>query len=135
MHQFFVGLLVILASPFVIADWEILSNGNLQQPQQYINLQNVKQTGPMAIYRQVHVLSQGPYLDTSGVLSKLALYEYDCMNISFRLLRISGFNKPWAEGDAMSLPELKAPSEWLPLSLQALGQKIFDLLCQDGKEN
>jgi hypothetical protein len=89
----------------------------------------------MAIYRQVHVLNQGPYLDTSGVLSTLALYEYDCMKTNFRLLRLSGFNKPWAEGDAMTLPEPKDPSEWLPLTMQASGQKIFDLLCQDGKEN
>jgi hypothetical protein len=135
VRQYFVGLFFIFTSPFVMAEWQILSDGGSDEPQQYIDLQNVKQAGPMAIYRQVQVLSQGADVSTPGVLSTLLLYEYDCMNTKFRLLEATGFSMQWAKGQAMTLSVSSSSTKWLPLPLQALGQKTFDLLCPDGKEN
>ena len=135
MRQYFIGLFFIFASPFAMAEWQILSDSGSQEPQQYIDLQNVTQTGPMAIYRQVHVLSQGAAVAANGVQSTLALYEYDCMNTKFRLLQTSGFSKQWAEGDSMALSASSGPAKWQSLPMQALGQKTFDLLCPDGKDN
>lgn len=86
MRQYFIGLFFIFGSSSVMAEWQILSGVGPTDSEQYIDLQNVKQTGPMAIYRQVQVLSQGAAVSTNGVLSTLALYEYDCMNTKFRLL-------------------------------------------------
>lgn len=135
MRQYFVGLFFIFTSPFVMAEWQILSDGGSDEPQQYIDLQNVKQAGPMAIYRQVQVLSQGADVSTPDVLSTLLLYEYDCMNTKFRLLEASGFSMQWAKGQAMTLSVPSSSTKWLPLPLQALGQKTFDLVCPDGKDN
>jgi len=135
VRQYFVGLFFIFISPFVMAEWQILSDGGSDEPQQYIDLQNVKQAGPMAIYRQVQVLSQGAAVSTPDVLSTLLLYEYDCMNTKFRLLEATGFSMQWAKGQAMTLSVSSSSTKWLPLPLQALGQKTFDLLCPDGKEN
>ena len=135
VRQHFIGLFFIFASQFVMADWQILSGGGPTDAEQYIDLQSVKQTGPMAIYRQVQVLSQGAVVSTPGVLSSLALYEYDCMNAKFRLLEATGFSMQWAKGQTMPLSVSSSPTKWLPLPLQALGQKTFDLLCPDGKEN
>ena len=118
-----------------MAEWQILSDGGSHEPQQYIDLQNVKQAGPMAIYRQVQVLSQGAAVSTPGVLSTLVLYEYDCMNTKFRLLEATGFSMQWAKGQTVPLSVASSPTKWLPLPLQALGRKTFDLLCPDGKEN
>lgn len=135
MRQFFIGLFFICASPFVMAEWQLLSEANPEDSEQYIDLQNVKQTGPMAIYRQVQVLTQGAAVSANGVLSTLALYEYDCMNTKFRLLQTSGFSRQWAEGERMTVSTSSGPVQWLSLSAQTLGQKTFDLLCPDGKEN
>ena len=135
MRQYFVGLFFIFASPFVMADWQIISSGAPTDAEQYIDLRNVKQTGPMAIYRQVQVLTQGTAVSTPGVLSTLVLYEYDCMNTKFRLLEATGFSMQWAKGQAMTLSVPSGSTKWLPLPLQALGQKTFDLLCPDGKDN
>jgi hypothetical protein len=135
VRQYFVGLFFIFISPFVMAEWQILSDGGSDEPQQYIDLQNVKQAGPMAIYRQVQVLSQGAAVLTPGVLSTLLLYEYDCMNTKFRLLEATGFSMQWAKGQAMTLSVSSSSTKWLPLPLQALGQKTFDLVCPDGKDN
>jgi len=135
MRQYFVGLFFIFTSPFVMAEWQILSDGGSHEPQQYIDLQNVKQAGPMAIYRQVQVLSQGADVSTPDVLSTLLLYEYDCMNTKFRLIEATGFSMQWAKGQAMTLSVPSSSTKWLPLPLQAIGQKTFDLVCPDGKNN
>ena len=135
MRQYFVGLFFIFTSPFVMAEWQILSGGGPTDAEQYIDLQSVKQSGPMAIYRQVQVLSQSAAVSTPGVLSTLVLYEYDCMNAKFRLLEEAGFSLQWAKGQTMPLSVSSSPTKWLPLPLQALGQKTFDLLCPDGKDN
>ena len=135
MRQYLICLLFTFASPFAMADWQILSDGSNQEPDQYIDLQRVKQTGPMAIYRQVEVLSQGATLVANGVLSTLALYEYDCMNAKFRLLQISGFSRQWAEGQTIPLARSTSIGEWLSLPLQPLGQQTYDMLCPGGKDN
>ena len=135
MRQFFISLFFICVSPLVMAEWQLLSEANSQESGQYVDLQDVKQTGPMAIYRQVRVLTQGAAGAANGVLSTLALYEYDCMNTKFRLLQTSRFSRLWAEGESMTVSASSGPGQWLPLSAQALGQKTFDLLCPDGKDN
>jgi len=135
MRRYLICLLFTFASPCAMADWQILADGRNQEPAQYIDLQKVKQTGPMAIYRQVEVLSQGPTLVANGVLSTLALYEYDCMNAKFRLLQISGFSRQWAQGPTTPLARSSSIGEWLPLPLQPLGQQTYDLLCPGGKDN
>lgn len=129
MRQSLICLLFTFASPFAMADWQILSDGNKQEPEQYIDLQKVKQTGPMAIYRQVPVLSHGSIAAAPGALSTLALYEYDCMNARFRLLQISGFSRLWAEGQSLALSPSSGPGQWLPLPEQQLGRKTFNMLC------
>jgi hypothetical protein len=135
MRQYFIGLFFIFGSSCGLAQWQILSGGGPTDAEQYIDLQNVKQTGPMAIYRQAQVLSQGAAVSTNGVLSTLALYEYDCMNTKFRLLETTGFSMLWAKGQAMALSAPSSPAKWLPLPLHALGQKTFDLLCPGGNDN
>ena len=50
VRQYFVALFCIFTSPFVMAEWQILSDGGSHEPQQYIDLHSVKQAGPMAIY-------------------------------------------------------------------------------------
>lgn len=135
MRKYFVIFFFIFVSPFVMAEWQILSDGAPRESEQYIDLKNVKQTGPMAIYRQARVLSQGDAVAADGVLSTLALYEYDCMNAKFRLLQTSRFSRQWAEGQAMPLAASSGPGQWLSLSAQPLGQKTFDLLCPNGKDN
>jgi hypothetical protein len=134
MRQYCLCFFFIFASPAVFAEWQMLLDGNTTQFKQYIDLENVKQTGPMAIYRQVHVLSQGDASASNGVLSTLALYEYDCMRAKFRLLQISGFSRQWADGQTMPLSQPTGIGEWRPLALQSAGQQAFQLLCPDGEE-
>lgn len=130
-NALFAGLCV-LASPTAGADWLRLLDSGSDDVGHYIDLENVRQTGPMAIYRQVEVLHHGPA--SQGLSSTLTLYEYDCMNAGFRLLKTTGFSRPWAQGPSVVLPASNHAVQWLPLSLQPFGQQAFYLLCPNGQE-
>lgn len=134
MRQCFIGLLLTVVSSCVMAEWQLLSADD-PQAHQYIDLEKVTQSGPMAIYRQVQVLLQGPATAAGGALSMLAHYEYDCMNAKVRLLRTAEFSRQWAEGQALPGAESGGPAAWVPLAGQPLGQKTFDLICPGGKDD
>lgn len=130
--------LLMLASvnSSVNAKWEKLSGGNVSSPEKYIEMESVKQAGPMSIYRQVNVLSQGPELNASGHSSKVELYEYDCMSSKFRILKELGFSKAWASGQAIEIPlTTQDVLEWQELPKSPLGQQTFNLLCPSGKDD
>lgn len=134
MNSYFVSIVFVLISPAVIADWTKVAAGNILEPDQYIETNSVKQTGPMAIYRQVNVLSQGPALLAEDLASKRSIYEYDCMNKKLRVLQSVGFRKAWATGDQVVLHSTSQNlKEWHDLPPHPLGQVTFDILCPGGK--
>jgi hypothetical protein len=97
----------------VAADWHRLSShtrGGVIE----INTGTVKQTGPMAIYRQVQVRSQENEKEGDALTTQL--YEYDCMGSKMRIL-----NKP--------------EPQWQELPEHPLGQETFQLLCPSGRDD
>ena len=132
----FIYLLLFLAQTAALAEWVSVATENQPVIEQYINLKTVKQTGPMSIYRQVKVLSQGSEIAVNGVVSTLAVHEYDCMRSKVRIFPASGYSGQWANGEEVPVP-LQSPnlSEWHALSLHRLGQKTFNLLCPSGSDN
>ena len=134
MRQFFICLTFIFASPYANAEWQILE-GSTKNLAQYIDLEKVKQMGPMAIYRQLPVLSQGGAVAANDTLSTLALYEYDCMNAKFRVLQTIGFSEQWAQGEKSISPSDPESYSWQSLPLNPLGQQMFNLLCPSGNDN
>jgi hypothetical protein len=134
INRYLISIVFVLISPAVIAEWTKVADGNMFIPDQYIDMSSVKQAGPMAIYRQVNVLSQGTALLTEDLASKLSIYEYDCMNNTFRVLQSIGFSKAWATGDQVVLQSTSQNlREWHDLPLHPLGQGTFDILCPGGK--
>jgi hypothetical protein len=121
---------IVLMCTTAGAEWKKIANGNWQEPEQYIEMDSVKQTGPMAIYRQVNVLSQGGALLPKEVSSKVSLHEYDCMNSKFRVLQTSSYSETWAAGDKVVLPSPTQKSkDWQDLPPQSLGQITLSMLC------
>jgi len=116
------------------AEWELISDRNDLELVHYVDLQTTKQSGPMAIYRQVQVLSQGPAV-THGALSTQALYEYDCMNAKVRILKISGFSEQWARGESIAVTPPSSLGQWLALPGSPLGQKTLIMLCPGSGTN
>lgn len=136
MGSALIVLSTVFVTPVVFAEWVKVSDTHLSEPEHYIDIDSVKQMGPMAIYRQVNVLSQGSALIPKDISSKLALHEYDCMNKKLRVLQSTGFSEAWAKGEQTVLvspsPNSKA---WQELPMGPLGQITWDALCPSGKDD
>ena len=130
ISHYSISMVLVLICTTAGAEWKKIANGNGQEPEKYIEMDSVKQTGPIAIYRQVNVLSQGGALLAEGVSSKLSLHEYDCMNSKFRVLKISAYIETWAAGDKVVLQSHTQTSKhWQDLPPQSLGQITLSMLC------
>jgi len=118
------------------AEWTKIINPSPQEQELYMDMDSVKQTGPMAIHRQVNILSQGSELRAKGIASQVSLYEYDCMNSKLRVLETSVYSKAWAAGETtlMPLPPQSA-KEWLNLPAHALGQIALEMVCPGSKSD
>jgi len=124
--------LAVLAATDAVADWTPLGTEGAPALERYIDAASVRQTGPMAIYRQVRVLSQPQAHGAGGSGSSLAVHEYDCMNKRWRTVQTTGFSEPWAAGEVVS-PPAPGAGAWLDLPTGLLGQATFDTLCPGGE--
>ena len=84
------------------ADWSRIAEKSHPEPQQYIDLDSVKQTGPMAIMRRVWELRNFSKPVNGGVRSIKRLSEYDCMNQRHRVIQELWFTDPWAQGESVA---------------------------------
>jgi hypothetical protein len=132
----FVIFFLCLNSTVVFAEWERVGEERASSLEYYLDMQSVKQTGPMSIYRQVKVLIQGPAIKSQSLESAISLNEYDCMNAKLRVLQTTGFTQPWGNGDKVALsPPLSQVNEWQALPETPFGQHTVDLLCPSGKDD
>lgn len=126
---------LVLVSSSVLAEWQRLSGEQSNGRQLFMDPQSVKQAGPMAIYRQVQVLSQGPNLLAPTAASIVTLYEYDCVNFRARVLRVVGFDEPWAAGNTLKLPSPStAAAQWHTPAEASLAEPMVAALCPRGDD-
>jgi hypothetical protein len=132
----FVMVFLCLNSTGVSAEWERVGEERASTLEHYLDMQSVKQTGPMSIYRQVKVLIQAPAFKSQSLESAISLNEYDCMNAKLRVLQTTGFTQPWGNGDKVALSTLSSQTnEWQALPETPFGQHTVDLLCPSGKDD
>ena len=139
MHalKFYILLCGFLAgtSSSVLAEWQRLDIEPEDASELYMDALSVKQAGPMAIYRQVQVLKQGPNLLWPTAASTTTLYEYNCMNSLVRVLQVVGFDKPWATGNTLELlPPSPDTAQWHTSAVVSLAQSMVDTLCPRGDD-
>lgn len=126
---------LVLVSSSVSAEWQRLSGEQSNGRQLFMDPQSVKQAGPMAIYRQVQVLSQGPNLLAPTAVSIVTLYEYDCVSFRARVLRVVGFDEPWAAGSTLKLSSPStAAAQWHTPAEASLAEPMVAALCPRGDD-
>ena len=100
-----------------------------------LDLDTVRQAGPMAIYRQVIELTVYATRLESGAMSILRTAEYDCMGARVRVLTEAGFRAPWADGETASIPlAYRRQGDWSDLSADPAGEVVWNLLCPGGAQ-
>jgi len=90
-------LLLFSFSQAALADWSRVAETSHPEPQQYLDLDSVKQTGPMAIMRRVWELRNYSTPHHDKVRSIKRLSEYDCMDRRHRVVQELWFTDPWAK--------------------------------------
>jgi len=103
---------------------------NTTAGRRYIDLDTVRQTGPMAIHRQVKELTVYPVRLESGPMSILRSSEYDCMNARVRVLSETGFLSPEGDGETAKIPDgYRRRGDWSALNTDPANQAVWDTIC------
>jgi hypothetical protein len=135
MPRSLTGLCITLVVLGARAEWTPLADPSHNTVQYFIQMDSVKQTGPMSIYRQVQELAQGPGLNDARVASKVILSEYNCMTAQVRVLSVTGFAKSWAQGEQIQSADIpKEQREWRAVDSHAMGAQALAMVCPDGTE-
>jgi hypothetical protein len=96
----------------------------------YVDLDTVRQAGPMAIYRQVSELTVYATRLASGAMSILRTSEYDCMSARVRVLKEAGFRSLRADGETASIPvEYRRQGDWYALGADPADEAVWNLVC------
>lgn len=100
-------------SSVALANWHPLTR-HASAEKIEIDLDSIKQSGPMAIYRQVQVRTHvADALEKEGVVFTTQIYEYDCMDSKMRILD-------------------KQDPQWQELPEHPLGLETLQLICPSG---
>lgn len=126
-------LLTICVNAF--AEWVKVGDTHQLGFEKYIDPDNVKQTGPMAIMRQVWEIGNYSQPTKDGVVSVQTLVEYNCQTRELRVVKEQWFTEAWAKGKEVTAANLnQAVSAWSPITPNSVGAVIIDMACPDGRD-
>ncbi len=117
------------------ADWVRVDATPGLKFEKYIDPDHVKQSGPMAIMRQVWEIDN--YLEPTKdrIVSVKTLAEYDCQNRQLRVLKEFWFAEPWAKGRDLTPADMnQAVSHWTPVTSNSVGEAIINMVCPGGED-
>ena len=131
-----ISLLLLTVCFPTYADWVPIIDANNTSFEKFIDLENVKQSGPMAIMRQVWELNNYLQKDASGIFSDKILVEYDCQNHQLRLLKRLKSTGHWAMNQELP-SEIVTLTEgsWSPINPTSIEEKIINTVCPEGRDD
>lgn len=132
--------MALLGSGCASAQWTQVNVDVLNGAPVHIKLDTVRQSGPMAIYRQVEeVRNDAPSAPMAGGIaggntggSTWQLVEYDCMQSRVRILSTRVFSMPGATGEELPLAVTRRPmpnTDWRALAEHPGGAAVFMEVC------
>ena len=132
-------LLALLLLSFCLAasaEWVKVGDARLTTIEKYIDPDNVKQTGPMAIMRQLWEISNFTAPEKDGALSVKTLAEYDCQNRQYRTLEHYRFTEALAQGSQIK-PANSHPSgsAWSAIAPGSVNAAVIDMICPGGDDS
>ena len=132
-------LLALLLLSFCVAasaEWVRVGDARLATLEKYIDPDNVKQTGPMAIMRQLWEISNFTEPEKDGALSAKILAEYDCQNRRYRTLEQHRFTEAWARGRQLKPPDLnQTATAWSAITPSSINAAVIDIVCPGGDDS
>ena len=132
-------LLALLSLSFCLtatAGWVRVGDDRLTTIEKYIDPDKVKQTGPMAIMRQLWEINNFTEPDKDGALSVKILAEYDCQNRQYRTLEQLRFTEVWAQGRELKPVDAnQSASAWSAVPPGGIHATVIDMICPGGNDS
>jgi hypothetical protein len=122
MKKLFIGFLMMLAGS-AWAEWQLVSSTN--DGEIYLHYESIRIDGTMRKSWSIQNLS---HRDESGELSRRINMEHDCENERFRMISISTYSEPMAQGDEM-FNEYLSDSEWHDIAQATSMATILEIVC------
>jgi hypothetical protein len=131
-------LLPLMLLPVFItaaAEWVKVGDTRHLKFEKYIDPDTLKQSGPMAIMRQIWEIGNFLEPGSDRVASVKTLAEYNCQTRQLRVLQEFRFTEPWAKGKEVTPANLnQAPSDWSAIAPNSVGDAIIDIVCPSGED-
>lgn len=131
-------LLPLILLPLCVtaaAEWVKVGDTRQLKFDKYIDPDTVKQSGPMAIMRQVWEIGNFLEPGSDRVASVKTLAEYNCQTRQLRVLQEVRFTEPWAKGKDITPANLnQTPSDWIAITPNSVGGAIIDIVCPSGED-
>jgi hypothetical protein len=131
-------LLPLMLLPVCItaaAEWVKVGDTRHLKFEKYIDPDTLKQSGPMAIMRQIWEIGNFLEPGSDRVASVKTLAEYNCQTRQLRVLQEFRFTEPWAKGKEVTPANLnQAPSDWSAIAPNSVGDAIIDIVCPSGED-
>ena len=116
------------------ADWVAVPRAADPSPATFIDMETIRQTGPMNTMRRVWQLRNLTQSAAENTLSIKSHMEYDCKDRRVRLLEANHFADSWGRGDKLDVAVPAAKSrDWGVIGKGNLSEAIFLRVCpRDG---
>jgi hypothetical protein len=127
-------LVLLLMHITASAEWVRVGDTRQLKIEKYIDPDTVKQSGPMAIMRQVWELENFLEPTKERIASVKILTEYDCQNRQLRVLKEFWFSETWAKGKELAPLDVdQAASDWNQIEANSVSAAIIDIVCPGGE--
>jgi len=107
----------------VWAEWSSIGDNDVDTL--YVDLESMHPRGHMRRVSQLQDLKR-PGKD--GELSVLTQSEFDCSKSTYRILAVTTYAGPMAQGKKISTKTVKAKT-WLVVEEESEGETVFDTVC------
>ena len=130
----FLPALLFLVCLSASAEWIRIGEKTHTTVEKYIDNETVRQSGPMAIMRQVWELDHYSIGEKDKAKSVKILAEYDCKDRRRRVLTELRFSELWATGESL-VPSTQhdkgqhTERAWTKIEPQSISEIIIDEIC------
>ena len=129
MKKLFLLILVFTSAP-ASAEWLKIKGKADSSPGKFIDVETIRQTGPMNTMRRVWEIDHLAEPDSNGALSIKNYVEYDCKDHRVRMLEESSFTEYWAKGQNLASRVHDSKSaKWRAIGKRSVGEIVFRRVC------
>ena len=123
-------LLLLFISATASADWLKINGVADPSSEKFIDMDAIRQTGPMNTMRRVWEVSNLTTGTANKALSIKNHTESDCKDRRIRILEESNFSEHWAKGESLTVTGHDTkPGNWSSIRKGSVSEAIFNRVC------